>query len=110
MASSPRLSRILSSKPGVSSHFKRTQMARMKKAFGISNDFVEGESIDFALQEQRRQERKTAREEKDRQRELDARRREKEERRRLLLASPREARRQAIFLEAAAVAIRAARR
>ena len=33
-----------------------------------------------------------------------------EERRRLLLASPREARRQAIFLEAASVAIRAARR
>ena len=33
-----------------------------------------------------------------------------EERRRLLLASPREVRRQAIFLEAASVAIRAARR
>ena len=62
---------------------KDAEMARMKEAFGISNDFVEGESIDFALQEQRRQERKTAREEKDRQRELDARRREKEERRRL---------------------------
>ena len=62
---------------------KDAEMARMKQAFGIGGDFVEGASFDRALQEQRRQERISAREEKERQLELDARRREKEERRRL---------------------------
>ena len=57
---------------------KDAEMARMKQAFGIGGDFVEGASFDRALQEQRRQERISAREEKERQLELDARRREKE--------------------------------
>ena len=43
---------------------KDAEMARMKQAFGIGGDFVEGASFDRELQEQRRQERISAREEK----------------------------------------------